>query len=100
MQWTIIVVYHADALIEPTVTLFLSFFRISNKEGHLCQHCGKFYEYRRSYLHHIRKHEKNIEYTCEICDKTFTTSIGLKQHMTLHQNVKPYLCSKCGKSFR
>ena len=46
-----------------------------------CQHCGKGYSHRITYLDHIASHTGVKRYICSICQQKFAFKCSLKKHM-------------------
>lgn len=64
-----------------------------------CSDCGKILTNHKSFISHVRVHNKTLRYCCEYCNKHFTLSQYVKKHeRTAHREA--YLsCPNCGTIF-
>ncbi|RZC33589.1 zinc finger protein 271 [Asbolus verrucosus] len=95
--------------------------------NHVCDLCGKMFQFRYQLIVHRRYHTERKPFTCQVCGKAFTNSqeltrhgkchlggsmftcavcfhvfanaASLERHMKRHSTDKPYNCTICGKSF-
>lgn len=95
--------------------------------NHVCDLCGKIFQFRYQLIVHRRYHTERKPFTCQVCGKAFTNSqeltrhgkchlggsmftcavcfhvfanaASLERHMKRHSTDKPYNCTICGKSF-
>lgn len=65
-----------------------------------CSDCGKVASSYKSFISHVRHHNKSLKTCCEYCNKRFTMSAQLKKHKnTIHHNVDLLMCQICGALF-
>lgn len=65
-----------------------------------CSDCGKVMASFRTFVNHVRVHNKLLRYCCEICNKRFTRSAYMKKHRSLvHHDVFLTMCGNCGAAF-
>lgn len=95
--------------------------------NHVCDLCGKMFQFRYQLIVHRRYHNERKPFTCQVCGKAFSNSqeltrhgkchlggsmftcavcfhvfanaASLERHMKRHSTDKPYNCTICGKSF-
>ncbi|KAM3955602.1 uncharacterized protein ACR2FA_010470 [Aphomia sociella] len=65
-----------------------------------CSDCGKAIGSFRTFVNHVRVHNKLLRYCCEFCNKRFTRSAYTKKHRnTVHRDAFLTMCANCGASF-
>lgn len=65
-----------------------------------CSDCGKVISNYRTFVNHVRLHNKLLRYCCEVCNKQFTRSAHTKKHLNSeHHNSVITMCSNCGATF-
>lgn len=95
--------------------------------NHVCDLCGKMFQFRYQLIVHRRYHTERKPFTCQVCGKAFTNAqeltrhgkchlggsmftcavcfhvfanaASLERHMKRHSTDKPYNCTICGKAF-
>ncbi|XP_021701688.1 zinc finger protein 436 [Aedes aegypti] len=72
-----------------------------DSDGFACDYCGKFFNKKRQFYHHLAKHKalEDGKYKCEHCGKAFGCGALLKRHRRIHTGEMPFECKKCGKKF-
>ena len=74
----------------------------SDKEGGICDLCGKPFgnlQKLKDHRRYCRKEKQRVYKKCEICNKTYT-SLSLKSHIkAVHKKEKENICETCGKPF-
>ncbi|XP_042306571.1 zinc finger protein 436-like [Sceloporus undulatus] len=69
------------------------------EKKHVCQDCGKAFQYKFELVKHYRTHTGEKPFECLACGKRFFQSTHLNAHLRIHTGEKPYECPKCGRSF-
>ena len=65
------------------------------EETHICQLCGKTFNFASSLSYHNRTIHSRNEVTCQLCGKLFDHDIALKSHLSkFHREILP--CEMCG----
>ena len=68
----------------------------------ICSDCGKDFEVRQAYYHHLYKEHKVVvskDFLCNTCGEGFITKYSLDKHNEkVHEN-KPKLCVECNKTY-
>lgn len=62
-----------------------------------CFKCDKVYDNYKTFMSHIRGHERR--YVCTYCSKGFPQSTHLKAHLFIHTGERPYKCDVCSATF-
>ena len=67
----------------------------------ICENCGEYFTFSKSYKNHIRKCGMKEEdmLVCQHCDQKFHTKALLKKHMESH-SVPSFQCPHCDKKFK
>ena len=68
---------------------------------HICDECGRCYEYIKNLLHHQRlKHGEKIatKHICSVCGNRYVESRSLHRHQRLKHG--PLECNECGECFK
>uniref|UniRef100_A0A1Y1MHQ9 C2H2-type domain-containing protein n=1 Tax=Photinus pyralis TaxID=7054 RepID=A0A1Y1MHQ9_PHOPY len=64
-----------------------------------CQVCGKAFMNAQELTRHGKCHLGGSMFTCAVCFHVFANAASLERHMKRHSTDKPYNCNICGKSF-
>lgn len=65
-----------------------------------CSDCSKVLTSFRTFVNHVRLHNKLLRYCCDICNKRFTRSVYLKKHCSVeHRDAFLMMCGNCGTVF-
>ncbi|KAL0809524.1 hypothetical protein ABMA28_011061 [Loxostege sticticalis] len=65
-----------------------------------CSDCNKVIANFRTFINHVRVHNKLLRYCCEFCNKQFTRSSHMKKHCNMmHRDAFLLMCGNCGSAF-
>ena len=76
------------------------------KPNHLCNECGKAFEWLSELKIHIKRFHEESKEKCDTCGRIFKFKHDLLQHKRrVHEGIPKYaeakhICKKCGKAFK
>lgn len=89
-----------DALFENIQSLRLHSMQIHSICCNFkCNDCSKTYPNYRTFVKHVREHQKLLRYSCEYCSKRFGRDRYLKKHYTFHKDDIYLMCENCSSVF-
>lgn len=70
-----------------------------HKRHHICNLCGRSYQFPHLLNTHVKRHLEDKAYCCDVCGKRFVIPFELKRHQRIHNGYKPYKCQFCEREF-
>ena len=76
----------------------------SNQKKFVCSDsncgCGKQFKAKDDLSKHIKRKNKQLNFSCDICGILWESKKELMDHQTKHTGVKGHICETCGAAFR